>query len=316
LVPLLRESPPTGWRQAVLLEFFGIIRDGEVGTLSATPTARPATPEPEEDGGVALLGPRAPPYRALRTADLLYVEYAGGVRELYDLRADPQELENLAGSADPALLARLARRLAELRVCAGVTCRAAEDAPFDAILDRAPVASPTAAQTTHDGIEVVLRDGQDREVGRATVVERPDGAVTVHIGVGALTPGEHGIHVHEVGHCDPSGAPKFASAGEHANPSGTTHGGPPPASGHAGDLGNIVADQTGFAELHLTTDRFGMADLRDADGSALVIHAARDDLTTDPDGLSGPRLVCGVLAPPQSFPQATPAVSTSRQTRG
>jgi Cu/Zn superoxide dismutase len=71
-----------------------------------------------------------------------------------------------------------------------------------------------------------------------------------------------------------------------------------------------VADQTGFAELQLTTDRFGMAELRDADGSALVIHAARDDLMTDPDGLSGPRLVCGVLAQLQFHSQGTPAAGT------
>jgi N-acetylglucosamine-6-sulfatase len=314
LVPLLRGSPPTGWRQAVLLEFFGVIRDGGLGTPSVAPAVRDATPVPEEDGEVALLGPRAPPYRALRTPGLLYIEYAGEVRELYDLRADPQELENLAGRADSALLTRLSARLAELRGCVAATCRVVEDAPLDVILDRAPIASPTAVLTTEDGIEVVLRDARDREVGRATVVERPDGAVTVHVDVGALTPGEHGIHVHEAGICDPSEPTKFASAGEHDNPTGTTHGGPP-ASGHAGDLGNIVADQVGFAELELITDRFGMAELHDADGSALVIHAARDDLTTDPEGSSGSRLVCGVLAPPQSPRQGTPAPGTPAATR-
>jgi Cu-Zn family superoxide dismutase len=35
----------------------------------------------------------------------------------------------------------------------------------------------------------------------------------------------------------------------------------------------------------------------DADGSALVIHAAEDDLVTDPSGNSGTRIACGVIAP-------------------
>ena len=37
--------------------------------------------------------------------------------------------------------------------------------------------------------------------------------------------------------------------------------------------------------------------LRDADGTAIVIHAAADDDRTDPAGNSGARIACGVLAP-------------------
>jgi arylsulfatase A-like enzyme len=64
-----------------------------------------------------------PAFAALRTIDHLYVEYATGERELYDLRADPHEMRNLAGSLAARLLARPAKRLSRLKHCAGENCR-------------------------------------------------------------------------------------------------------------------------------------------------------------------------------------------------
>jgi N-acetylglucosamine-6-sulfatase len=69
--------------------------------------------------------------RALRTRDAVYVEYASGPRELYDLRADPFQLENVHDAAPPGRLRRLSRRLAELATCAGDTCRGAGDEEDD-----------------------------------------------------------------------------------------------------------------------------------------------------------------------------------------
>ncbi len=66
----------------------------------------------------------APRFTGLRTPDHLYVEYQTGEVELYDLRTDPDELHNLAGTPAVAPLQRhLARRLARLRDCAGADCR-------------------------------------------------------------------------------------------------------------------------------------------------------------------------------------------------
>jgi arylsulfatase A-like enzyme len=64
-----------------------------------------------------------PPYAALRTDRYLYVEYATGEKQLFDERTDPNEIHNLAATADAALLARLSQRLAALRACSGASCR-------------------------------------------------------------------------------------------------------------------------------------------------------------------------------------------------
>ncbi len=194
--------------------------------------------------------------------------------------------------------------------------------------------SATAAQQATPGatpgalalIDVVLRDVDGQDVGLATVSETPDGQVSIVVSVEGLTPGEHGIHVHAIGVCDPAGDTPFASAGGHYNPTGALHGGPPDGRGgtpeatpgmatpgatmgHAGDLDNILVDEAGMGELQIETARFRLVELSDADGSALVIHADRDDLVTDPSGNSGGRIVCGVIAPPQdgATAVATPA---------
>lgn len=185
-----------------------------------------------------------------------------------------------------------------------------------------PAASPTATQT----VGVDLRDVAGQDVGTATVAATPDGQISIGVNVEGLSPGEHGIHVHAAGVCDPAGDTPFASAGGHYNPTGAAHGGPSGAEGsnpmgtpegaatpgvapgHAGDLGNILADDSGRGRLQITTDRFRLAELNDADGSALVVHEGRDDLVTDPAGNSGGRIVCGVISPPQDggTPMATP----------
>src|SRR5215218_3564928 len=67
------------------------------------------------------------PYKALRTEQHLYVEHRNGERELYDLSADPYELQNLYATADPTLIEHLAARLKALRDCAGTYCGTAED---------------------------------------------------------------------------------------------------------------------------------------------------------------------------------------------
>lgn len=71
-----------------------------------------------------------PEFQGLRVSGYAYVEYSTGERELYDLTKDPDELNNIAKTADPSLLAALHQRLDDLRTCAGDSCRRAESKPL------------------------------------------------------------------------------------------------------------------------------------------------------------------------------------------
>jgi superoxide dismutase, Cu-Zn family len=145
------------------------------------------------------------------------------------------------------------------------------------------------------GATAQLRDVQGQPVGTATLTER-DGRVRLVVEARGLSPGEHGVHVHAVGRCDPPG---FMSAGDHFNPLSRKHGLEAPDGPHAGDLPNLRADAGGSVRYEATTDRItlsgGAGTAFDADGSALVIHARPDDQRTDPSGGSGDRVVCGVI---------------------
>lgn len=68
---------------------------------------------------------RTPVWRALRTADLIYIEYESGHTELYDLIADPWQVESLHDQVPQATLEELSAVLAVWADCAGNECREA-----------------------------------------------------------------------------------------------------------------------------------------------------------------------------------------------
>lgn len=144
-----------------------------------------------------------------------------------------------------------------------------------------------------------ILDAQGSQVGLVTVgVDGESGGLFLVVMVQGLTEGDHGIHLHETGNCDPAGEKTFEQTGGHFNPDGMTH------PNHAGDLGNMTVDANGNALFMFPTSSTltfddGAMGLADADGTALVIHETVDDLVTDPAGNSGARIACAVIAPPQ-----------------
>jgi len=126
------------------------------------------------------------------------------------------------------------------------------------------------------------------------------GGVTFRIDAAGLPHGVHGLHVHSVGRCD---GPDFASAGPHWNPAGRKHGTANPAGPHAGDMPNVIVAANGTLGETVTLSGGNLLGpgaagvLLDADGAALVLHAAADDYVTDPSGNSGVRIACAILQP-------------------
>lgn len=143
------------------------------------------------------------------------------------------------------------------------------------------------------GASLTLANGQP--AGTAQLVTVGD-KVTVVVGLTGIAPGPHGIHLHTTGQCN---GPDFASAGGHLNPLGKHHGSLAADGKHEGDLPNVTIQPGGSGSL--SAELLGAPDqvrawLFDADGTAIVVHAAPDDYRTDPSGNSGARIACGVLA--------------------
>ncbi|WP_283137397.1 superoxide dismutase family protein [Rhizohabitans arisaemae] len=171
-----------------------------------------------------------------------------------------------------------------------------------------------ATDTDKEPLQVQLKDVNGNSAGWVSINLAKNGKTRITGRVWKLSPGYHGFHIHSVGICDPKSVDPatgkvtpFFSAGPHADVGGHLHG------EHTGDLPTLLAGEDGSAEAASFTDRFHPEDLRDADGSAVIVHVARDNYAhippryTGPGGKAGPdeatnktgdagdRIVCGVI---------------------
>lgn len=112
LLPLLNARPPVEdqWRQMVLVEHYNQTRSSRRARAAAIPE-----------------------YHALRVKGFSYVEYTTGEQELYDLRRDPYQLQNIYQTGDKNLVSALSARLAAVKRCVGAACKIAEDATISVI---------------------------------------------------------------------------------------------------------------------------------------------------------------------------------------
>jgi len=174
--------------------------------------------------------------------------------------------------------------------------------------------TPVAGMTPSVALPIVratadISGGANGITGQAFFVEDGKGDVLVTVVVkgdpAVLTPGRHGVHIHEVGTCDPPG---FTTAGGHFDP------GPSGNSNtvtnhpfHMGDLENLEVNAAGEGHLIDVTTRVSLSpsdtSVFDANGSAIIIHALEDQHSCQPNpttglctGVSGgTRPACGVI---------------------
>jgi superoxide dismutase, Cu-Zn family len=179
----------------------------------------------------------------------------------------------------------------------------------DAQTNPAPTEQKDAGGTQPAGtfpVTVPLADVDGNEVGDVTIDDAGAG-VQLEISVENLDPGFYGMHLHEIGKCEPdSAAPDdpadtgaFKSAGSHIpGEDGAEH------PDHAGDLPTLLVNEDGTATMTVVTHRLDRAVLLDDDGSAVMIHADPDNFANVPGGGgedttstgdAGDRLACGVI---------------------
>ncbi len=166
-----------------------------------------------------------------------------------------------------------------------------------AIIAALPMTPAHAQDATTVTATAKMMDKDGKEVGTVTFKETPSGKIWGIAEITGVPAGPHGFHIHETGKCD--GADGFKSAGGHYTGE-MKHGVMAEGGPHAGDLPNVHAATEGVVKAEFFTDGFSLGEggknpLKDADGSAVVLHAQPDDYTTQPTGDAGDRLACGVV---------------------
>ncbi|MFC3718463.1 superoxide dismutase family protein [Deinococcus metalli] len=198
----------------------------------------------------------------------------------------------------------------------GAATGAALAGGMDGMTMPAPASTPLRATAA-------LRDTAGQVLGRATF--EPAGAgLRVTVEVSGLTPGEHGLHVHDFGRCTPgvdaatNTIVPFGGAGGHFDPGMSGNHDSPTAGnryGHGGDLPMLTVGADGTGRATFTTAKLSLSGATGILNRSLVVHAKPDDYKSDPAGLTGARERCGVitrnaftvrdypLPGPQDFPE-------------
>ena len=187
---------------------------------------------------------------------------------------------------------------------AGKPCSTEPTSPSAALAGRSPTHGhldrrPSAKQFVPE---------RATKVSGHVILTEAMGECTIEYKVIGLEPGAHGFHIHEK--ADFSNG--CISAGPHYNPFGKCHGGPFDTERHVGDLGNIIADNTGTAKGVIISNLIKLSGANSVVGRSFMVHADEDDLgkgdnsmagssppvngkVSKVTGNAGARIACGVI---------------------
>lgn len=157
-----------------------------------------------------------------------------------------------------------------------------------ALADRHEKNEHAAGETPKEAVAVIQPTPEYKAQG-VVVFREHDTFVHISGQIDGLKPGKHGFHIHQYGDLR---AEDGTSAGGHYNPTKLKHGSPKDHKHHAGDLGNILADESGKATIDIKSEDFKVHFII---GRSVVVHAGEDDLKSQPSGDAGPRAGIGVI---------------------
>lgn len=143
--------------------------------------------------------------------------------------------------------------------------------------------------------------------GELSLKQGPNGIVMVHLALrgdpATLTPGLHGVHIHEKSICQADVQPRFSTAGGHFDPG--PYGNSTPVEEnhpyHLGDLPNIEINDDGEGRLVTVTSRVTLykspVSIFDRNGSAIIVHQLPDQMIAGGTAAEsgGARIACGVI---------------------
>ena len=160
------------------------------------------------------------------------------------------------------------------------------------------LAAAEGSAAIKQAIAVLHPTAGNKAKGEVRFFQEGDG-VKVVAKLEGLNPGQkHAFHIHQNGDCS---APDAMSAAGHYNPEGHQHGLPDSDMRHAGDLGNVQADNDGKANYEISVKNISIAGMKNPIiGRGVIVHAKPDD-GSQPVGNAGGRIACGVIgvtAPP------------------
>ncbi len=195
------------------------------------------------------------------------------------------------GNADSGTSTAAPQDTAEMasEVDAAPKTPATDAMPSGDMADHPPLEAPAAGMTAE--VDFVGTDGQP--TGTAIVSAGPNGLL-LRVDLMGLTPGFHGVHLHQVGDCSDPGE-GFKASGSHINPEGNAHGLMNEDGYELADLPNVYAHMTGHARAELFAAGLSYDAALDADGFAMVVHANPDDHQTQPIGGAGSRVACAAF---------------------
>ncbi len=153
------------------------------------------------------------------------------------------------------------------------------------------------AETAQITMYELTADGNGPALGVITLTDTEDG-LRIDESLSGLTPGVHGMHIHENGSCEATVADGVTvlggAAGGHYDPKKTGKHLGPESDGHMGDLPVLTVKADGTANATVYVEDVEVADFK---GRALIIHAGGDNYqdTPKPLGGGGDRIACGIV---------------------